>query len=630
MTPVPASPHARNRAGRVWAALSGVLAAAAAVGAASLVAAFTRPADSPLISVGSTFIDLTPVWLKDFAIERFGTADKTVLLVTIGVVLLLAAVGAGLLAPRHPVGASVVIAAIGLAGAVTARTRPGGSAISVLPSVVGAVVGIVCLQLLTDASAPRPAPATSGRARSEADPEGVVDRRAVLVAGLGVAVLAAVSGGIGTVVGAARTSVEKARAAIRLPRPGDPAAPLPAGVSSGVAGTTPFVVPNADFYRVDTNLVVPSVDPATWTLTIGGMVQRPYSINFAELLAMPMVERYLTLTCVSNEVGGQYAGNARWLGVRLTDLLHRAGLDPAADQLLCTAVDGWTSSAPVQPATDGRDALVCVGMNGEPLPPEHGFPVRMVIPGLYGFVSACKWLVSIEATTYAQTQAYWTERGWATDAPGRTMARIEVPAPLSLSPPGLSQSRAPRGRSTAGSTASRSRSTMRPGSGAARGRAECRHVAAVVVRVGCPAGAAPIRARATDGTGQTQPEAPAVTVPERRAGMARDRRLGRLSRAGATAAGTARHAGSPRRLPGSTSPRDLKTCSGTGPIREPRLCRTTPDRQRPPTEEPRCPQPALEPSRPRRRRRGTAALPCRVRQPPPPAPRPPCPPSRLR
>ena len=508
MTPVPASPHARNRAGRVWAALSGVLAAAAAVGAASLVAAFTRPADSPLISVGSTFIDLTPVWLKDFAIERFGTADKTVLLVTIGVVLLLAAVGAGLLAPRHPVGASVVIAAIGLAGAVTARTRPGGSAISVLPSVVGAVVGIVCLQLLTDASAPRPAPATWGRARSEADPEGVVDRRALLVAGLGVAVLAAVSGGIGTVVGAARTSVEKARAAIRLPRPADPAAPLPAGVSSGVAGATPFVVPNADFYRVDTNLVVPSVDPATWTLTIGGMVQRPYSINFAELLAMPMVERYLTLTCVSNEVGGQYAGNARWLGVRLTDLLHRAGLDPAADQLLCTAVDGWTSSAPVQPATDGRDALVCVGMNGEPLPPEHGFPVRMVIPGLYGFVSACKWLVSIEATTYAQTQAYWTERGWATDAPVRTMARIEVPAPLS---------------------------TVTAGAVAVAGTAWAQHrgIDGVEVQIDdaawvparlaaapsadtwrqwsyawdAPPGQHTIRARATDGTGQTQPEA---------------------------------------------------------------------------------------------------------------------------
>jgi hypothetical protein len=193
---------------------------------------------------------------------------------------------------------------------------------------------------------------------------------------------------------------------------------------------TPFRVPNADFYRVDTALTVPAVDPATWTLAVGGMVDRPYTLSYDDLLAMPLVERDLTLTCVSNEVGGQYAGNARWLGVRVKDLLAHAGVDPRADQLLSRSVDGWTASTPIAAVTDGRDAIVAVAMNGEPLPAEHGFPARMVVPGLYGFVSATKWLVALEPSTYAQEQAYWTRRGWATDAPVRTMARIDVPQPL--------------------------------------------------------------------------------------------------------------------------------------------------------------------------------------------------------
>ena len=225
-----------------------------------------------------------------------------------------------------------------------------------------------------------------------------------------------------------------AAAALRdvvLPAPVDPAVALPGDVEVGVPGVTPFRVANADFYRVDTALVVPQIDPATWSLTVGGMVAAPFSLSYDELLAMPMVERDLTLTCVSNEVGGPYAGNARWLGVRLVDLLARADIDPAAEQLLSRSVDGWTASTPAKLALDGRDAILAVGMNGEPLPSEHGFPARLVVPGLYGFVSATKWVTSIEATTYGAQTAYWTQRGWATDAPVRTMARIDVPQPLS-------------------------------------------------------------------------------------------------------------------------------------------------------------------------------------------------------
>jgi DMSO/TMAO reductase YedYZ molybdopterin-dependent catalytic subunit len=253
----------------------------------------------------------------------------------------------------------------------------------------------------------------------------------VLVGVLGVAGAALVAGSVGEVIGRLRSDTTASRAAIRLPVPDDPATALPANVELGVEGVTPFRVANADFYRVDTNLVVPNVDVSTWSLAVGGMVDRPYTLTFDELLAMPMVERDLTLTCVSNEVGGQYAGNARWLGVRVKDLLARAGVNPAADQLISRSTDGWTASTPIAAVTDGRDAIVAVAMNGEPLPSEHGFPARMIVPGLYGFISATKWLVALEPSTYAAEQAYWTKRGWATDAPIRTMARIDVPAPLS-------------------------------------------------------------------------------------------------------------------------------------------------------------------------------------------------------
>jgi DMSO/TMAO reductase YedYZ molybdopterin-dependent catalytic subunit len=277
------------------------------------------------------------------------------------------------------------------------------------------------------AAGPRSTSDENGREPRAAGP----DRRSVLLGVAGVAGVAVVAGSLGEGIGRRRSDVSAARAAIRLPAPDDPAVMLPSTVEVGVPGVTPFRVPNGDFYRVDTALTVPAIDPATWTLEVGGMVDRPYVLSYADLLAMPLVERDLTLTCVSNEVGGQYAGNARWLGVRVQDLLAHAGVDPRADQLLSRSVDGWSASTPIAAVTDGRDAIVAVAMNGEPLPAEHGFPARMVVPGLYGFVSATKWLVALEPSTYSAEQAYWTRRGWATDAPVRTMARIDVPQPLS-------------------------------------------------------------------------------------------------------------------------------------------------------------------------------------------------------
>lgn len=424
---------ARRRTGptRVGAALSGLVSVAAGVAVAHLLAGLTSPSRSPFVAVGGAFIDLTPTWLKEYAVATFGTADKAVLLSTIGVLIAVASLLIGLLSRRARRTAVALAGAVGLVAAVAALSRPGASALDALPSVVGAATAAGALLWLT-------------RPKQDAlrdDPSSVGDaplpsRRSVLAGVLGVAGAAVVAGGLGEVIGRIRSDTTASRAAIRLPAPVDPAKPLPAGVEVGVDGVTPFRVANADFYRVDTNLVVPNVDVASWTLDIGGMVDRPYSLTFDELLAMPMVERDLTLTCVSNEVGGQYAGNARWLGVRVSDLLARAGVSPDADQLISRSTDGWTASTPIAAVTDSRDAIVAVAMNGEPLPAEHGFPARMVVPGLYGFVSATKWLVSLEPSTYAAEQAYWTKRGWATDAPVRTMARIDVPRPLSTVAPG--------------------------------------------------------------------------------------------------------------------------------------------------------------------------------------------------
>lgn len=216
-----------------------------------------------------------------------------------------------------------------------------------------------------------------------------------------------------------------------LPRPRQPLPPLAEGLENTYQGISDFQTSNSSFYRVDTALTLPVIPLDDWRLTVDGDVADPYSLSFDELLDLPMIERDITLTCVSNEVGGQYVGAARWLGVPLADLLDRAGVGDGADQILSTAVDGFTLSTPLVVALDGRDAIVAVGMNGEPLPLEHGFPARLVTPGLYGFVGATKWLTRLTLTTYAEEEAYWTERGWATDAPIKVSSRIDTPRPLS-------------------------------------------------------------------------------------------------------------------------------------------------------------------------------------------------------
>jgi DMSO/TMAO reductase YedYZ molybdopterin-dependent catalytic subunit len=200
------------------------------------------------------------------------------------------------------------------------------------------------------------------------------------------------------------------------------------GADFGLPGLAPYFSANGDFYRVDTSIQVPQLDARNWELRIDGMVENPVTIRYADLLAARLIERDVTLTCVSNEVGGDLIGNARWLGLPVRDLLAAARPKPGADAIRSHSVDGWTAGTPLSALTDpNRDAMLAIGMNGVPLPAQHGYPVRMVVPGLYGYVSATKWVVRLEVTRFDAFQAYWTSRGWAPQGPIKTESRIDVP-----------------------------------------------------------------------------------------------------------------------------------------------------------------------------------------------------------
>jgi DMSO/TMAO reductase YedYZ molybdopterin-dependent catalytic subunit len=405
---------------RLFHAFSGVLAALVGTAAGHLVAALLDPASSPVLAVGSQVIDLTPTPLKEWAIRQFGSNDKTILVgsVLVGVIVLSAV--AGLLAKRRfGIGAGLLVLLVAVAG-FTALNRPSSSWSDAVPSVVAAVAGVAALWVLVGR---RAKPAVEGDA--DAAGEGP-SRRGVLLAAGGLAAAAAVMGTAGRLIGNARSKLE----ALVFPTPADPAPAFPKGIEGDYPGITPFRIAGDQFYRVDTRLDVPVVDIEGWSLTIEGMVDKKVTFTFDDLMEMPLIERDITLTCVSNSVGGPYVGGARWIGVRLSDLLEKAGVQDGVDQILSTDVDGMTIGTPYELATDGRDAMIALGMNGEALPREHGYPARMVIPGLYGFISACKWIERIKLTTYAADTSYWTDREWATDAPIKISSRIDTPKVL--------------------------------------------------------------------------------------------------------------------------------------------------------------------------------------------------------
>ncbi len=415
--------HMRSR---LLHALYGVLATITGMAAAHLVAALLNPASSPVLAVGSTVIDLTPTPVKEWAIKSFGTNDKPILIGSVVVGTLIFSGIAGLLARRRfALGAGLLILLVGLAGAA-ALTRPTSSFVDVLPALVAGVIGVAVLGGLCRMS--RPATSTDAASSPASGPT----RRPLLIA-TGLAALAAAMGGGGQWL----IRLEARPEDVAIPAATDPAAPFPQGLESRVKGISALRTPNDSFYRIDTSLVTPTVSVDGWTLTIDGDVENELEFTFDELAAMPLIERDITLTCVSNEVGGPYVGGARWLGVRLTDLLEQAGVGSKADQILSTAYDGFTISTPLAVAMDGRDAMVAIAMNGEALPRAHGFPVRLITPGIYGFVGSTKWLSKLTLTTYAEQKSYWTQREWATDAPIKVESRIDTPKGLSTIKAGM-------------------------------------------------------------------------------------------------------------------------------------------------------------------------------------------------
>jgi len=464
-------------------ALAGLLTAAVALGVAELAAALISASSAPVIAVGETAINLTPIPVKEFAITHFGSHDKEALLTGIVVMLIGFAAVIGVAAVRRIAYGLAGLAVFAVIGVSAAIHLPTATAVDVIPTLAGLAVGAVAMVMLTravwEAYPPAALPwAGPGSVPPDAETSGGVsagdvlagssedvlavgpylgdlvppvvnsagmqgprlaaappDRRRFLITGAGAAAVAAIAGGTGDKL-LGRFSIASSRAQVRLPAPAIRAAAVPAGTELRIPGLTPFFTSNASFYRVDTDLVLPQVSPDNWTLKIDGMVDRELEFSFAELLKMPLTEADITLVCVSNQVGGSYNGNARWLGVPLAGLLRKAGVKAGTDQVLSTSTDGMTISTPVAaimdgPSSSGPSALLAVGMNGQPLPIAHGFPARMIVPGLYGYVSATKWVTKLTLTTFAKQKAYWTQRGYSAQAPIKTESRIDVPKPLS-------------------------------------------------------------------------------------------------------------------------------------------------------------------------------------------------------
>lgn len=425
------------------AALSGLLAGFASLAVAELVSAAVRPEASPVTAVGGAAIDRTPAGVKDWAIRNFGEDDKLVLQLGIVVTLALFALVVGLLALRHRRAGSAAVLVFGVVGTAAAVSRPDSTGlVDGLPSLLGAVVGAVLLYaLIGRLTGPHRA---TGREREqesgqddEQEHEAGWDRRGFVIAATAAAAASTAAGAVGRALNSRSSqNAVASREAVTLPKPASPAKPIPAGAQLRLRGLSPFTTPNGSFYRVDTALVVPKVDADSWRLRIHGKgVRRDLEFTYQDLLERPLIEREITLCCVSNEVGGPYIGHARWIGVRLADLLKEAGVKPPsrggeADQIIARSVDGMTLGTPVEDVMDGRDAMLAVGMNGEPLPFVNGFPVRMLVPGLYGYVSACKWIEDIELTTFDDYDAYWVKRKWARKAPIKTQSRIDTPKPF--------------------------------------------------------------------------------------------------------------------------------------------------------------------------------------------------------
>ena len=400
-----------NRAG-----VAGAVSVGVAFAITELIAGLTDQVPSAIAAVGGVVVDSSPRFVKEFAIAVFGTADKGALAIGTVIIGLLIGWFLGRAAPQRPWLPPVAFGMFAVLGIFASLTEPLiNPVLTVLAILLAAGAGLAVLRLLLrDEEAPTDALA--------ADPQ----RRQFIAKAAGLGTVAAVAGLGGRQLIIARS--EEVRQSVALPvaeltLP----TPPPEAQFASIPNLTPIVVPNDEFYRIDTALVVPRPDPESWRLKITGMVDREVEFSLDDLMKRPLYEQYVTISCVSNEVGGDLVGNAKWTGVRLVDLLDEAGVQPAAEQLVGRSVDGWTAGFPVELAFDGRDPLLAIGMNGEPLPPRHGFPARLIVPGLYGYVSATKWIEEIELTTWDGFDGYWIPRGWAKEAPVKTQSRIDHP-----------------------------------------------------------------------------------------------------------------------------------------------------------------------------------------------------------
>jgi DMSO/TMAO reductase YedYZ molybdopterin-dependent catalytic subunit len=401
-------------------ALAGVAAAAVALGVTQLLAVVFGPQADARTAVGSAVIDLTPGPVKEWAIQTFGMADKLVLSVlVVAVIAVIAAIAGAAETRRVPVGSAAIVVA-GMAGCAAVLSRVGATVADIVPTLVGTACGVAVLRLLT-----------SGRFADEPDAPDAPDapdrgRRLSLVT-LGFLGAGALTGVGGIVLSRLMSSVAGDRDAFALPPVDVGAPPVPPAVQPKGVALPSFVTSNADFYRIDTALTVPQLSRPDWQLRIHGMVDREITYRFEDLERFEVVEKLVTLTCVSNPIGGELIGNASWTGYRVRDLLAEAGVHGDADMVLSMSIDGFTAGTPVEALTGDRDSLLAIGMNGEPLPTEHGYPARLVVPGLYGYVSATKWVVDLELTRFDRAEAYWTRLGWSPRGPIKTQSRIDVP-----------------------------------------------------------------------------------------------------------------------------------------------------------------------------------------------------------
>jgi len=425
-----------SRSADLAAALAGAVAGAAGIAVAELLAGILGGAPSLVIAVGDLVIRYQPAGAKDVAVNLFGQNDKLALnlVVLAGALVLAAAIG--VVARRRWMWGIWALAAVAVVLGLAALQEPlVGPLFAILTPVVAFAVSMQVLRALlamipapAQAASPGPAGATPATRRSPVAQMPDWDRRRFLITSGSIAAASVAVGVLGRALLIRQPSVPTTAEPVTLPVTAASLPPLPPAASLDVPGITPIVMPNNRFYRIDTALVVPRVDVSTWKLTVKGLVEREATYTYDQLKALGLFEQYVTIACVSNHVGEDLVGNAKWTGAHLRDVLSAAGVRPEATQIVGRSVDGFTVGFPTAWAMDpARDPMVAIGMNDELLPAEHGYPARLIVPGLFGYVSATKWLAEIELTTWEAFDAYWVPLGWSKEGPILTQSRIDVP-----------------------------------------------------------------------------------------------------------------------------------------------------------------------------------------------------------